>query len=139
MLLGLDLRRSARSPAVDVLDGASLPAPLAPLDAEVLRDVQRVDVIQRGALAPLGGHDPLGALGAEHHPDRLRLPPPPVRAPDGHALFMHVGRAVARFQRTESQPVAASAEVVVREAKLMGLLRGIHDLETQIRAEISRA
>jgi hypothetical protein len=81
----------------------------------------------------------LGGVDRSPAPDHLRLPPPPIRAADGHALFTSLGRAVATFEAGAEQPIAADTAAVLAEARMMTLLRGIHGLEQEIRDRIARA
>ncbi|MCK6545413.1 hypothetical protein L6R52_06050 [Myxococcota bacterium] len=66
--------------------------------------------------------------------DARRLPPPPMRAPDGQTLY----RTVARFLDAPLSAIAAEPVALQKEAALRTLLRGIHGLEVEIRERISR-
>lgn len=95
-----------------------------------LRDLEIVDV------ASLGGVE--RAPASRPHAELLRLPPPPLRAPSGAALYAELGRAVARFDATESVAVRAPREQVLAEGRMIALIRGLHGLEAQIRGEMAR-
>ena len=115
---------------------ASLPVELAPpstpaiAELLALRDLEIVDV------ASLGGVE--RAPAARPHAELLRLPPPPIRASTGAALYAELGRAVARFDATESAAVRAPREQVLAEGRMIALVRGLHGLEAQIRSEMAR-
>lgn len=104
----------------------------APAIAELLalRDVEVVDV------APLGGVE--RAIVPRPSAELLRLPAPPTRALDGTALFRALGEAVERFDDTAQAPIRASRDAVRAEGRMIALLRGLHGLESNIRAEITR-
>ncbi len=119
------------TPAADLHPVGVAPSS-APAIAELLalRDVEVVDV------APLGGVE--RAAQARPSAELLRLPPPPLRAATGQALFVELGRAVERFDEAGQRPARAPREAVAAEARMIALIRGIHGLEADIRGEIAR-
>jgi hypothetical protein len=84
-------------------------------------------------LAPdeLGEPTPALDFGAANSAD-LRLPQPPLRAATGDALFRSLSSFVAKLETRER---SASKE----ELKMGAVLRGIHELETEIRALMSKS
>lgn len=112
------------------------------LDPEPGVAFAELSALQEADLAPIEAL----ALSLErsflHQPqsaDHLRLPPPPVRAASGYALFSAMGRAVACFEKSKAEVLPGERAALVAEARMMALLRGIHGLEQQIRDQMSRS
>ncbi len=76
-------------------------------------------------------------FGSERHSDDLRLGRPPRRSKSPAAVTRSMARALRQFQ--PDAPVAASEEALVAEARLMSVVRGIHDLKVEIEAQRRRA
>lgn len=130
--MSLSLRRFEGSP--NSL-GSAAEAPQGPIHPAELQALREIDVVALPELLELA---PTSLEAKPAAADRLRLPPPPVRAHEGQALFTSMGRAVECFDRTQKQPVSSPEAAVLAEAKMIGLIRGIHGLEQEIRQEIAR-
>lgn len=76
-------------------------------------------------------------LGSDRHSDDLRLGRPPRRPKSPAAVTRSMARALRQFQ--PEAPVAASEEALVAEARLMSVVRGIHELKVEIETQRRRA
>jgi hypothetical protein len=108
------------------------PAGLPLAEIQALRDVDQV--LGPEALGDVRVFAPIAPSS-----DELRLPAPPIRAPDGQSLYAALGRAVACFVASASEAAPIDPNAAVDEARAMALLRGIHGLEQQIRARIAQS
>lgn len=93
--------------------------------------------------------NPASVLGPRALPlrsasDDLRLPPPPVRAIDGECLFRSLARVVSAWTGRGASREGAPAPEFGRdptrdpERRMISLLRGIVDLENEIRERAFR-
>lgn len=115
-----------------VLDGGAL-RPSEQLGLAEIAALNQVDVALPPEQLDLGALEAAGRLlEARSHTDDLRLPPPPVQARDGSALFAALTRAVDTFQAKAHQPVAASEAAVLAEGRMMSLFRGLQKLQLEI-------
>lgn len=106
--------------------GRGSPASVAIAELRVLSDVDDV-------LPPEALDASIAALDLSHGTgiSELRLSAPPVRSPSGDALF----RSLTRFL---DKVVARDGGDSIEERKMGALLKGIHGLELEIRAQMSR-
>lgn len=120
---------------------ASLGEPSAPVsrglitagELEVFRELDLV--LTPEALGPISRST---LLLSPQSGDDLRLPPPPVQASEGYALYSALGRAVQRFEASRPDPLLAPEAALSAEARMMTLLAGIHGLERDIRQQMGR-
>jgi hypothetical protein len=105
-----------------------------------LEALRHVDVVaDPGALDAVAVLALAGAPSPERSAEELRLPPPPVRAPDGFTLYSKLGQSVARFEATRDEQLPVSAEAALAEHRAMALCASIYDLEREIREKIGRS
>ena len=76
-------------------------------------------------------------LNQERHSDDLRLGRPPFGARSPGALMNAMSRTLRQFR--PEVPVAASEEALIAEARLMSVVKGIHELKVEIEAQRKRA
>lgn len=132
----------------DPLDRARFdPAGALAIDeARALSSLDEVLLPDDGALeaGSAMGELPLRAFTLRSASDDLRLPPPPVRAIDGEGIFRALSKVVAaRGDPKASQHLLPALEPVDApesdpEERMISLLRGLLDLETEIRERAFR-
>lgn len=129
------LRLQLAASAAAIEPASSGPAHLEPgLALAELEALREVDFVAGAELISAEAPALRSAGGADH----LRLPPPPVRASEGYALFAAMGRTVERFEAHRAAPSAAGPDALIAEARMMALVRGLHGLEQEIRTQIAR-
>ncbi|MCC7384684.1 MAG: hypothetical protein IT384_22740 [Deltaproteobacteria bacterium] len=102
-------------------------------ELEVFRELDLV--LSPEALGPTSRSTLLPSLQSG---DDLRLPPPPVQASEGYALYSALGRAVQRFEASRPASLHAPEGALLAEARMMMVLAGVLGLERDIREQMGR-